>query len=436
MAIEAALIHATGSQASGIDAVAGELRCVLSQGIIATQTPVAWTDCELILSAPLLQVTDSGSTLGAIYGTPPGSPDQKPIRGHTAHQIGHRRGPLRLLDLSPSQYGRMFVIAELIESDCSPGTSLVDVGGSNAFIQVMCETFRITGPRSNTDGIDCGSSGGTVYIHTKKFYPNTDGSSPGLHVDSGCHAWIHIDEIDDGAGSVGDEVIFVEGSATVAYISGRACSLANAGDFLNLADGTVYLFGFAISTQSGSLDLNQSGGTLNVAPDVAYDRRKTSGAITPILTGLQDGIETALVTGSDATTNGHTLVDITGLTLPLAANSTYEFEAALSVNSSTTDGNEYGMALTSTSGATIEAQVLGTLLAVSPTTANMQAARLAAFGSPTQPFVMVIGDGAIRITGTITTGGTAPTLSIQHLKVTSGTATVYVGSKLTARRIK
>lgn len=68
------------------------------------------------------------------------------------------------------------------------------------------------------------------------------------------------------------------------------------------------------------------------------------------------------VTGSNVTTTGQSLVDITGLSAALLANSVYEFEASLSVASSSTAGNGYGVNF-SAAGATVEAWITGTLAA-------------------------------------------------------------------------
>jgi hypothetical protein len=135
------------------------------------------------------------------------------------------------------------------------------------------------------------------------------------------------------------------------------------------------------------------------------------------------------VSGSNATTTGQALVDIAGLTLPLLANSFYEFEAVLSVQSSSTAGNQYGVNY-SVAGGTVEAQISGTLAA-----ATSRSDRISALNTATVAYVVAAAVGGIRIQGIITTGANAGNLTIKHLKVTSGTATVFINSYLKALKI-
>lgn len=140
---------------------------------------------------------------------------------------------------------------------------------------------------------------------------------------------------------------------------------------------------------------------------------------------LPTGVLFARVQSTNATTTGQTLVDITGLTVPLAVG-TYEFEANLSVASSSAAGNQYGVAFSGT--ATIEAQIMGSLAA-----ATAQAKRINAFNTATVAFNTVAADGAIWIGGIVTVT-VAGNLLIRHFKTTSGTATVYINSYLKAEK--
>jgi hypothetical protein len=137
----------------------------------------------------------------------------------------------------------------------------------------------------------------------------------------------------------------------------------------------------------------------------------------------------ARVSGSDATTTSNTLVDVTGLSIPLLANSVYQFEAIINGLSSTVHGTGYGINF-SDSGATIEAQISGT-----SGPASHKSLRISALNSAASPFLAgVNADGGIRITGVITTGSNAGNLLVQHLKVNSGTGTVFINSYLTATK--
>ncbi len=132
------------------------------------------------------------------------------------------------------------------------------------------------------------------------------------------------------------------------------------------------------------------------------------------------------VTGSNATTTGQALTNIAGLSIALLANSVYEFEAVLTVQSSSTAGNAYGVQY-SAAGATVEALITGTLAA-----ATQKTLRINALNTAATPFVTSGATGGILIKGVITTGANAGNLTIQHYKVTSGTSTVFINSSLWA----
>ena len=131
----------------------------------------------------------------------------------------------------------------------------------------------------------------------------------------------------------------------------------------------------------------------------------------------------------DRTTTGQVLVDVPDLAVPLLANSTYEFEAILSVASSSTAGNQYAMQF-SAALATIEAQISGTLAA-----ATSRADRISVFNTATVAYCIVAAAGAIRMQGIVTTGANAGNLTVRHLKVTSGTSTIRARSYLKALKL-
>jgi len=139
----------------------------------------------------------------------------------------------------------------------------------------------------------------------------------------------------------------------------------------------------------------------------------------------------ARITGSDATTTGQVLVNITGLSILLAANTVNEFEAVLSVTTTAvTTGCQYAVQF-SQAGASVEAQIIG-----SSTATATESERISALNTATSAFLTTSGEtGQILIKGILTTGGNAGNLTIQHLKVTSGTSTVKINSFLKARRI-
>lgn len=140
----------------------------------------------------------------------------------------------------------------------------------------------------------------------------------------------------------------------------------------------------------------------------------------------------AQVTGSNATTTGQALTDITGLSVALTTNATYEFEAVMSVSTSAvTTGTAYGVQY-SVAGATVEAQITG----ASTSTAS-KTLRINALNSATALYLATSAQtGGIVIKGRITTGANAGNLTIQHLKLTSGTSTIFIGSFLKVTRIQ
>lgn len=139
----------------------------------------------------------------------------------------------------------------------------------------------------------------------------------------------------------------------------------------------------------------------------------------------------ARVTGSNATTTSTTLVDVTGLNVPLAANSVYEFVANLTGNGADSNGVKFGVNY-SAAGATVEAGIYADVAGTGTRTR-----RINALGSATlQSFFTSSNDVAALIQGTITTGANAGNITIQHLKGTSGTSTIYIGSFLKVTKIQ
>lgn len=142
-----------------------------------------------------------------------------------------------------------------------------------------------------------------------------------------------------------------------------------------------------------------------------------------------DSIATVVTT--DATTTGQTLVDVTGLAVPVAAASKYQFEAVLeTVASADTTGMQVGVNVTQTP-VTVLANASG-----NTTTTTNASVVIVANATATAAFnTTSAGKGLIVLRGTVTTHATlAGTLSIQHLKVTSGTSTVKVGSTFKVRK--
>ncbi len=143
---------------------------------------------------------------------------------------------------------------------------------------------------------------------------------------------------------------------------------------------------------------------------------------------------TKKVSGSNATTTGQTLVDITGLVSDTLLNSTtYEIEVVLRVaTSSGTDGTEYGVHGGGTgSAATIDAILTGTTTTGLATSQTIAAIDTASTAMLTTASLL----GCIIIKGFVTTRSTGTaTITIQHLKVVSGTSSVQIGSVFKYRK--
>lgn len=138
------------------------------------------------------------------------------------------------------------------------------------------------------------------------------------------------------------------------------------------------------------------------------------------------------VSGSNATTTGQALTDVTGLSNPLVANGVYEFKARLSVSTSAvTTGTQYAMNF-SAAGAAIEAGVFGTL-----TSTAAKGERMNALNTATTTYLTTSAQsGNIVIEGIVIVGANAGNLVVRHLKVTSGTSTVFIHSYLETIRIQ
>lgn len=184
------------------------------------------------------------------------------------------------------------------------------------------------------------------------------------------------------------------------------------------------------STSHTHSGVYQPVGSYLTAADITGKANIASPAFTGTPTGIGLPIY-AQVTGSNATTTGQALVDITGLSVALTTNATYEFEAVLSCQTSAvTTGTAYGINY-SAAGATVEAQITG-----AATLTATKTLRINALNSATALFLAGSAQtGGIIIKGRVTTAGNAGNLTVQHTKITSGTSTIFIGSFLKVTRI-
>ncbi len=156
-----------------------------------------------------------------------------------------------------------------------------------------------------------------------------------------------------------------------------------------------------------------------------------------VLSWSSTQLPTYALLGSTQTTTSTSLVNVPGLSIALAAGSVYEFEANLTVRSSSDNGTNYGINYTGTGVTTIECFVDGNVdLGAGGHTLFQRVNALNT--APTYVYNAVANtDGGLMIRGVITTGATAGgNLTVQHKKVTSGTSTVYGGSFLKVTKIQ
>lgn len=135
--------------------------------------------------------------------------------------------------------------------------------------------------------------------------------------------------------------------------------------------------------------------------------------------------------GSEITYTGQSLIDIPSLAIAIEPDLHFWFQVILSVKSSTSAGNRYAISF-SQPDATVDAIFLATSTSVN----DQVSGRITAFDTPTIPVLTVADvDGFVTISGVISTGDYAGVMSIQHLKETSGTATVHSSSFIQSRKL-
>lgn len=239
-------------------------------------------------------------------------------------------------------------------------------------------------------------------------------------------------------------------NATNSQYSGLVSNANHTGDAtgstaLTLATVNSNVGSFGSATQAGTFTVNAKGlitaasNTTIAIPESAVTNLVTDLGLkaplaSPAFTGTATGIGLPVygqVLGSNVTTTGQALVDAAGLTVALAINATYEFEANLSVSTTAvTTGTQYAINY-SVAGGAIEAQINGSL-----TSTAAKAERISTLNTATTAYLTTSGQtGGIRITGRVTTGANAGNLVVRHLKVTSGTSTIFIGSFLKVTRI-
>ncbi len=145
------------------------------------------------------------------------------------------------------------------------------------------------------------------------------------------------------------------------------------------------------------------------------------------------GGATVKVSGSDFTTTSLSLVAVTGMTsATLSINSLYEVDIMLRVQSTSTAGLKVGL-LTTTGSAKLASWLLSGDTGGTGTSAFSTANFGTAFASSLA--VTANTDDFVWVKGIIMTDASATTIQTAVLKVTSGTATVYIGSRMTLTKL-
>ncbi len=228
------------------------------------------------------------------------------------------------------------------------------------------------------------SSDGTNYIETTPTYPNTATSGKVL--------------IGDGTNVVLSTPTFPNASAT----SGKVIK----------SDGTNWVASTETYAAPGT-----SGNVL------------TSDGTNWTSAAAAGGGTTVKVSGSNFTTTSASLVDVTGLSITPASSSLYEVDVLLRVQSTTTDGMNIGMAQSGTGG------TLSVVFMSQTTTGNGAFGVTSAFTTGHAAASTANTDSFVILKGVLVTAGSPGNITVQVSKTTTGTATVYIGSRLTMTKL-
>jgi hypothetical protein len=270
-----------------------------------------------------------------------------------------------------------------------------------------------------------GWTGDCIY-HNCNGVTITDGGGVGIHAGSGSTAAMFDDAGDTVSISSTTGLILTSNTDTALTSNGSTIIKDGNGTQYIKIDGTRGLqFPQLPDCAAVSTDSNGTATCAGPGETVA-----TQGYVDSALAGGLPAY--ARVTGADATTSSTTLVDVTGLSVALSANTTYEFEAVLvTTTSADTNGTRYGINF-SAAGATVAAGLVGSKSAATAAGDSITALNT---GSSQAYLTTTSESGTAMIRGTIVVGANAGNLTVQHLKITSGTSTVRIGSYLKVTKI-
>jgi hypothetical protein len=234
----------------------------------------------------------------------------------------------------------------------------------------------------------------------------------------------------------------VEVEAVSSTTTGKVATFGGAGSFavggfaaIPNADGVAnFGTGFRIAGAAAAGSIPIGNGTNFTGSSITYPSSATIGNV-PYATGAFAYTDTDIgawtivkITGSDATTTGQAFTSFL-TTNTLTATTLYEFEAVLlCTTSAVTTGTQYAITGNGTgTAATVFATVSGNSSAAN--TAQTIAYNTIASANGATWLTYSSGQGTIIMKGFFTSNSTGTlTVSLQHLKVTSGTSTVKIGS--------
>lgn len=177
---------------------------------------------------------------------------------------------------------------------------------------------------------------------------------------------------------------------------------------------------------AGAVTVDSSGILDSVAPGANGNVLTSNGTIWTSAAPPGTGGTTSKVSGSDFATTSTTLVDITGLTYAAATNTKYEIDAMLIVQSTTTAGLQVAINY-SAAGASTSYWLSGGTSSPTTNTNDINAFDSVSSGFATESSVTKV----LLIRGLVVTTTNAGNIKLRIKKVTSGTATVYIGSRMT-----
>lgn len=315
---------------------------------------------------------------------------------------------------------RGWIITKLVESE----GGLVSVGGA-VLLYIIGEKLQQNTANPGLDTIDL-ADGADLYMIFQKLA--TRGQTTGFTTfnlgsdgaDATTTSFIKIDHIDDSNGLPVDGLL--RATKGTHFIEGLSCALSQAGNAFYVGAGTLCVTGFPVlSTQSGSTDLVQVGGTLSVDSAVAYS--KSSGTITiRNAYGKQPRRVFRLATQFDKTNTTLGSIGSTALSFNATAGKVYRFRFAGDISADVVGGSKFSVGGTATATATAFSIILTDYSTNANTITARQTALAAASGQASTTSGHAIIEGYI----TVNAAGTLAPRFAQN--AANGTSSVLVGA--------